>query len=104
MGANVKLLDLYPERFDKSDLADYIIEGLRPTIDFNDFEPVWAKPAIKHEVNVPEEPVIAPTDEEGKIVRFWSQDKKIELVPSLYIQFLEQEKYRKITIESWNQC
>lgn len=96
MGANVKLLDLYPQRFDKSDLADYIIEGLRPVIDWNDFEPTWAKPAIKHESVSTEIAPAAPTDEEGKIVRFWSQEKKIELVPSLYIQFLEQEKYRKI--------
>lgn len=32
LGANVHLLDLMPERTDKSDLADYIVEGLRPEI------------------------------------------------------------------------
>lgn len=44
--ANVKLIDLYPERIDKSDIADYLSEGLLPDLtSFPDELPVWARPA-----------------------------------------------------------
>jgi len=96
LGANVRLVDLYSDRFDKSDVADYILEGLKPEINFPDSDPIWALGAKPLEIKSPAEDVAPASDEEGRIVRFWSQDKKIELVPSLFIRFLEQEKFRKL--------
>jgi hypothetical protein len=97
MGANVRVLDLYPSRTDKTDLADFIVEGLRPEILFPESNPSWVdkpKDAPKSEVKTLDlRPAI---NEENKIIKFWSIDKKVEIVPTLFIDFIAQENYRKI--------
>lgn len=53
--ANVKLNDLYPERVDKSDIADYLSEGLRPDLsNLPDELPTWARPAEQDPEPLPE--------------------------------------------------
>lgn len=54
--ANVRLIDLMPERTDKSDIADYLSEGLRPEILDTYTLPDWAKPAEEKEPELEKEP------------------------------------------------
>ena len=69
IGARVDTVDLFPDRTDSTDIADYIIEGLRPEI-------------IKDNVKV-----------------FWKKsekrDEKLEIMPTRFGRFLEEHNFLK---------
>lgn len=68
LGANVNTVDLFPDRKDKTDIADYIYEGLTPEI------------------------------VEDKVSIFWKVNEKgkYEILASRYGMFLEQNNFSKI--------
>jgi len=68
LGAKVNTVDLYPDRKDKTDIADYLLEGLRPEI------------------------------VEDKISIFWEPDdkEKLRILPYRFGIFLEQNHFTKI--------
>jgi hypothetical protein len=68
LGGKVNTVDLFPDRKDKTDIADYIIEGLRPEII------------------------------EDKITIFWQPDDKdnLKIMPYRFGLFLEQNHFTKV--------
>jgi hypothetical protein len=68
LGAKVNTVDLYPDRKDKTDIADYIIEGLRPEI------------------------------AEDKITVFWRPTDKggLQIMPYRFGLFLSQNHFSKV--------
>jgi len=72
MGAKVETVDLYPERTDSTDIADYIIEGLRPQIIKDKVKVFWKKSEKKS-----------------------SEGDKLEIMPSRYGRFLEENGFIK---------
>jgi len=74
LGAKVNTVDLYPDRKDKTDIADYIIEGLLPEI------------------------------VEDKITIFWQPDEKesLKIMPYRFGLFLSQNHFTKVYPEGSN--
>ncbi len=68
LGAKVNTVDLYPDRKDKTDIADYIIEGLYPEI------------------------------VEDKVSIFWTADEKeaLKIMPYRFGLFLSQNHFTKV--------
>lgn len=76
MGAKVETVDLFPDRTDSTDIADYIIEGLRPEI-------------VKDKIKV-----------------FWKKsekrDEKLDIMPTRFGRFLEENDFVKYYPEGSN--
>lgn len=71
--ANVRLIDLMPERTDKSDIADYLSEGLRPEILVHTYKiPDWAKP--KEPEPEPEDRSEEEESEDDEVARYFREE------------------------------
>ena len=76
IGGKVETVDLFPERADKTDLADYIVEGLRPEIVKDKTKVFWKKSE--------------------------KRDEKLEIMPTRFGRFLEENDFVKYYPEGSN--
>lgn len=76
IGGRVETVDLFPERADKTDLADYIVEGLRPEIVKDKTKVFWKKSE--------------------------KRDEKLEIMPTRFGRFLEENDFVKYYPEGSN--